>query len=42
MGAVFAALLVVLLLILAAAQCSPDRPCDPTGPVPCHSIGGQR
>lgn len=36
------AVLVVMLLILFAAQCTPDRPCNPTGVVPCQSIGGQR
>lgn len=41
MAAVIAIALIVLLLVLAG-QCSTDRPCDPTGPVPCHSIGGPR
>lgn len=36
------AVLILALLILFAAQCSPDRPCNPVGPVPCQSIGGAR
>lgn len=41
MAAVLLVAVAVALLVLAA-RCSPDRPCDPTGPVPCHSIGGTR